>query len=238
MTESMEKLLKRTRLEKKLTINDVTKDLRIRKDHLVQFEKKIAETLGVYELGYLRSYAKYLGVDVNAYIADLKEKAKTANQEQKEESKNKFFKAATSPATTITVFVSIVALSISVAFLMMLHKKGPKDFQRPAENALVQVAVEKTGFSFEKKSPYEYLVSGNEENIGEPPHNIIARTNTTFTMIDPVQNKVINSGLIRTGEQLSLPKAQGNTGTPLSSIIIKTNVPDVFDAQQDIKENK
>ena len=90
MTNNIEKLLKKTRLDKQLSLDDVNRDLKIRKDHIKQFEKKIPELLGVYELGYLRCYAKHLGVEteVNNYIAYLKEKTKIASKNEKIQSES------------------------------------------------------------------------------------------------------------------------------------------------------
>lgn len=234
MTKSMEKILKQERLEKKLTLDDITRALKIRKDHIRQFEKKIPESLDVYKLGYLRSYAKYLNVDINDYIKDLKEKAAIAIRGKQDTSKNKIFKTIKTPAGIITIILSIIGLILSIMFLGVIDKKKlsvSHDQSNLKQNEPAISTPNKARFSVDKKGPYGYLVSG----IGSDNEiNIIASVNTTFTMIDPAKNKIVSRGAVRTGEQLFIPKDQDSK--IFTSLLIKTNVPDAFDVQQIIED--
>jgi len=232
MTETMEKLLKQARLDKDLKIEDVTRELKIRKDHLRKFERKIPDPLGVYELGYLRSYANYLGVGIHDYIEERKERANALAQENNNTNKNKIFKVIKTPTGLITIAISIVAVIASVVFLEVTGKTSIIGMSYQDSSALtrdenmVNVSSE-TSSSVEKQGPYDYLVKG----IGRDGEiNIIARVNTTFTMIDPVRNKIVSRGAVVAGGRLFVPKDQDSK--IFTSLLIKTNVPDAFDVQK------
>jgi cytoskeletal protein RodZ len=61
---SIKQLLKDAREAQKLSIDDVAKKLRISKRHLRALENNDENlTCDVYNLGFLRSYATYLGLD-------------------------------------------------------------------------------------------------------------------------------------------------------------------------------
>lgn len=73
---SIKQLLKKTREAQKLSIDDVAKKLRISKSYLRALENNEENlTCDVYTLGFLRSYAAYLGLDSESLCKELKEKA-------------------------------------------------------------------------------------------------------------------------------------------------------------------
>jgi cytoskeleton protein RodZ len=73
---SIKQLLKETREAQKLSIDDVAKKLRINKNYLRALENNEEElTCDVYTLGFLKSYATYLGLDSKTLCKELKEKA-------------------------------------------------------------------------------------------------------------------------------------------------------------------
>ena len=73
---SIKQLLKETRETQKLSIDDVAKKLRISKSYLRALESNDENlTCDVYTLGFLRSYAAYLGLDSESLCKELKEKA-------------------------------------------------------------------------------------------------------------------------------------------------------------------
>ena len=73
---SIKQLLKETRKAQKLSIDDAAKKLRINKNYLRALENN-EENLAcdVYTLGFLRSYATYLGLDSENLCKKFKEKA-------------------------------------------------------------------------------------------------------------------------------------------------------------------
>lgn len=73
---SIKQLLKETREAQKLSIDDVAKKLRISKNYLRALENNEENlTCDVYTIGFLRSYATYLGLDSESLCKELKEKA-------------------------------------------------------------------------------------------------------------------------------------------------------------------
>jgi cytoskeleton protein RodZ len=73
---SVKQLLKETREAQKLSIDDIAKKLRISKSYLRALESNDENlTCDVYTLGFLRSYAAYLGLDSESLCKELKEKA-------------------------------------------------------------------------------------------------------------------------------------------------------------------
>ncbi|MBX9786379.1 MAG: DUF4115 domain-containing protein [Alphaproteobacteria bacterium] len=73
---SIKQLLKETREIQKLSIDDVAKKLRINKNYLRALENNDENLIcDVYTLGFLRSYATYLGLDSENLCKELKEKA-------------------------------------------------------------------------------------------------------------------------------------------------------------------
>jgi cytoskeletal protein RodZ len=228
MTESMEKILKQARLDKNITIDDAARDLRIRKEIFKQFERKIPDPLGVYELGYLRSYAKYLNIDINGYIAHRKSEALSTAQEKKEASQNLLFKKMKTSPVSISIVVSVILAIVSVIFLGVMNKQKPSLSQDQTTVTQEESTPEsQTTLSIAKKGPYEYIVSGIDSNSDI---NIVAIANTNFKIIDQSKNKTITSGSILTGERLSVPKYQGDT------LLIQTTIPDAFDIQQLIQD--
>jgi cytoskeletal protein RodZ len=224
MTESMEKLLKQTRLDSNLSIEDIAQELRIRKEHLKQFEKKIPDPLSVYELGYLRSYAKYLGLDVSDYIAHRKERDIAAAQAIKEAKKNQFLNVIKKPRSSIIITISACALVASILLLGVMSKKTPvSDTTQDQE----QSTTIQQDFLVEQKGPYEYLITGIGSNSDI---NMVARAKTSFTILDPTTNKIISSGAIQSGQPLFIPR--DHDGKAFTSLLIKTTTLNAFDIQQ------
>ena len=83
MGPSVGQILKAARLARDLTLEAVAKSLRISKRHLLLFEED-NETLicDVYTLGFLRSYAQYLGLDKEDIIQMFKNKATSPQPSQ------------------------------------------------------------------------------------------------------------------------------------------------------------
>ena len=66
-------LLKEARKRKKLTLSQVAEHLKIQEEHLENIEKKKQLDLDVFTIGYIKLYAKYLRVNIDDYIQELKQ---------------------------------------------------------------------------------------------------------------------------------------------------------------------
>jgi cytoskeletal protein RodZ len=75
ISPSLGDIFKNARTEKNLTLNDVSEELKIRRFFLQSIEDEKYEMLpgGVYTIGFIRSYAKYLGLNQEAIMEQLKE---------------------------------------------------------------------------------------------------------------------------------------------------------------------
>lgn len=219
----MEKLLKQTRLDNSLLIDAIAQELRIKKEHLKQFEKKIPDPLSVYELGYLRSYAKRLNVDISDFIARRKERDIAATQALKEAKKNQILNVIKKPRSSIIITISACALVASILLLGVMSKKSPA----PSTSDQEQSTPMQQDFLIEQKSPYEYLITGIGSNSDI---NMVARAKTNFTILDPTTNKIISSGEIQPGQPLFIPRDQD--GKAFTSLLIKTTTLNAFDIQQ------
>lgn len=75
ISPSLGDIFKNARMEKNLSLNDVADELKIRRFFLQSIENEKYEMLpgGVYTIGFIRSYAKYLGLNQDAIIEQLKE---------------------------------------------------------------------------------------------------------------------------------------------------------------------
>ncbi|MBX9620830.1 MAG: DUF4115 domain-containing protein [Alphaproteobacteria bacterium] len=73
---SIKQLLKETREAQKLSIDDIAQKLRINKNYLRALENNEENlTCDVYTIGFLKSYATYLGLDSESLCKEFKEKA-------------------------------------------------------------------------------------------------------------------------------------------------------------------
>ena len=75
ISPSLGDIFKNARIEKNLSLSDVADELKIRKFFLQSIENEKYEMLpgGVYTIGFIKSYAKYLGLNQDAIVEQLKE---------------------------------------------------------------------------------------------------------------------------------------------------------------------
>jgi cytoskeletal protein RodZ len=75
ISPSLGDVFKNARIEQNLSLSDVADELKIRKFFLQSIENEKYEMLpgGVYTIGFIKSYAKYLGLNQDAIVEQLKE---------------------------------------------------------------------------------------------------------------------------------------------------------------------
>lgn len=80
-------VLKLTREEKNLTLNDVSSKLLIREKYLDAIESLNLKELpeAVYAIGFIKNYAKFLGLDPSEFISEYKNATKISDSEVNEE---------------------------------------------------------------------------------------------------------------------------------------------------------
>lgn len=77
VTPTLGQLFKKQRLHQKKTLEDVSEQLKIRRVFLQAIEDEQFDQLpgGVYTVGFIRSYAQYLGLDHDAIMEQLRDES-------------------------------------------------------------------------------------------------------------------------------------------------------------------
>ena len=214
--EPIEKLLKRARKERGLSIDDVARETRVRKVHLKQFETKLPEKLDVYQLGYLRLYARYLELDIQKYV-DAYQCGVNASRQTVTNAATGLLKMPFGSFWKNVLVAALIGVGITSVVIFGIKKPfHEKDFvQSPPQVETPPQSVE----YIKKIDSHTYVLTGTAEQLAKI--KIVASEATTFTVFDTEKN-VIAKGSLKIGELLSLPKDV--TG----AITIRTNLPDVL----------
>ena len=218
--EPLERLLKRTRKERGLSIEDVIRDTRLRKIHLKQFETKLPEHLDVYQIGYLRLYARYLDLNIQEYI-DAYQGNNNPSQQKSVDISKVFFKQPFAGFWKNVIALALVGALIAFgAFLIVkksVHEHKKKFLHTESKPQEASAPVDGL---IKKLNPHAYLLTGTAEQLSKV--KIIANEATSFTILDSEKN-IIAKGALKTGEQLLLP-----TDITTETITVPTSLPDVL----------
>lgn len=230
--ESIERLLRRARKEQGLSIEDVVRDTRVRKMHLKQFETKLPESLDVYQLGYLRLYAKYLGVDIQKYIGRLSQSSSHSEQPRADTNISK----QTNPikyAKTKNIIAALLIITLIISGILIVKKRrlhsnqGTPTTQQPVAEIKSDAIVTLDPISLKPIDNHTYSLNGTLEQLAKI--KIIAKENTSFTVMLAENNFVIAKGKLKAGEELILPKDDNIANKQLT---IKTNIAEALTLQQ------
>lgn len=121
-------ILRRTRTHYNLSLDDVANYLRIRASQLDALERGDIEQLPgrVYAIGYVRTYAEYLGLDGEKMIALFKQQA-TGHAAQKPEYHFPVAAAESKAPNIAVVFGSLAGLGLVLGVWMFLGNAGTRD---------------------------------------------------------------------------------------------------------------
>jgi transcriptional regulator with XRE-family HTH domain len=213
--EPIEKFLRNARKSKGLSLENAAHDTRIRKIHLKQFETKVPDELDVYQIGYLRLYSRYLGVDIQPYLDAHKAKARGQTAKDIREKPANLAKFITLGFGSTRALLVALALLLALISLVVTHRKkhevAPSTAQdAPSSQPNIIVASDR----------YTHILTNYFGKV-----KVVANIATVFTLVNPVHNNTIASGTLKAGEELTLPDAE--------SIIIKTTIPDALDIQEE-----
>lgn len=218
-TEPLERLLKRTRKEKGLSIDDVVRGTRLRKMHLKQFETKLPEQLDVYQLGYLRLYARYLELDIHKYIDDYQNRVNP--QKQKTSGVTQSFLSFPFMRFWKNIFVAAVIIIIIASGAFLVMKKPLNIYKKEASTQTVTDETPAPSEEIIKKlNPYTYVLTGPIAQLAKV--KIVANEATLFTLLDSEKN-ILAKGSLKAGELLSLPN-----DIKVETITIQTSIPNVL----------
>lgn len=229
--EPIERLLRRARKEQGLSIEDVVRDTRVRKIHLKQFETKLPEHLDVYQLGYLRLYAKYLGVDIQKYVRHLSQPPSLNEQPGRDTNISK----QASPvkyAKTKNIIAALVIIAFIVSGVLIAKKRkvhsneGTPTAQQPDVEIKSDAIVTEEPISLKPIDNYTYTLNGSLEQLAKI--KIIAKENTSFTVTLTENSSVIAKGKLKASEELILPK---DVSLANKQLTIKTNMAEALTLQ-------
>ncbi len=162
------KLLKKTRLSKKLTVREVSKHLNIRVVYLDALEKGDFDAIGapVYLFGFLRTYATFLGIDASDLQGQyLKETGilKQPNSLPDTESKTDCHLSLSNPFPSISII--FISLSILVVLLLAWYFYNPFSAKEP----IVKEKASLASLTEEKSAPSPIEKAPNKASV--PVHN-------------------------------------------------------------------
>jgi cytoskeletal protein RodZ len=210
-TDSIEKFLRSARKSQGISLDNVANDTKIRKIYLKQFETSVPDKLDVYQIGYLRLYARYLGVDIQAEAL----KQLNNNTGKNSASLSSIMRRGLNVPRTLLIALALM-LALASLVIAQWKKRG-----LPPEPSTVQ---DSSGLQVNESvasqtDRYTHLLTDYSGKV-----KVIANIATVFALVDPVSNATIARGTLKSGEELILPNAK--------SIIVKTTIPDALDFQQ------
>ena len=105
-------ILKSSRLKSKKSLEEISSELCIRKIYLIALEEGDYETLPPipYGVGYVRTYARYLGLNPERAVKLYKNASKTEEQNQEEEMTEKTEANKISSKHLIVGIISLIAI--------------------------------------------------------------------------------------------------------------------------------
>jgi transcriptional regulator with XRE-family HTH domain len=160
--EQLGEILKKTRLEKGLTLEQVEKDTKIRKEFLEAMENENWDYFSeyIYLKNFLRTYCRYLELDNSEYLYFLIENLKPKSRPQKLPEK---IDLTTAPCHKTKVFFAIFAILI-LFFTSYIYKQYITSSLNVAEVPKFDETSEQHELKFEQ-SEQEQSESGEQEVI-------------------------------------------------------------------------
>jgi len=150
---SFGRYLKAIRIEKGISLEEVSRETRIRTDKLLLIEKEDHDKLPaeVFMKGFLRAYARAVGADdeeaVRRYVPSLHAFRKIARSEAN------FIRLSTKSWAHLFVSLGILLCIIAASVFIMSSIHGPTQADFQANQQRVEAAVDKTNHEVDIKSP-------------------------------------------------------------------------------------
>lgn len=209
-------ILYKNRINKKLTIEEISKDLKISKDILLKFEnndiKKNADI--VFIIGHLRAYSRFLDLDQNQVVGEFKKQISYNENIVSHNITKPFSENYKFNINKILSFVTIFIICSSFYFLFVSEDKGKPEF------ALIPDIPESDLPTIEKLSIENIAINKIEnENNSNNFSSVIASTdnyeehqssivtlkilNPTWIQVRNVHDKILLSKLMDTNEEYS-----------------------------------
>ena len=207
-------ILRRARTQYNLTLDDVGKALRIRSSQLGALEEGRNDQLPgrVYAIGFVRSYAEYLGLDGNKMVYLYKSQSAAPGKKPElhfpapaSESKAPNLAILAGSLAALILIVSIMAIfSGKVSYRSVIPSAQDESLlmaytmvEMPMETALNSVIAQ----TIEKK--------GLESILRPQSRIVITALNSVWMEIRTVDKRVLLSRIIKKGDIYTVPNAPG-----------------------------
>ncbi len=192
--KSLGSVLKRARREKKLKLEDVASKLKIRLRYLTEVEEGSDKgTPIVYKIGYIRAYAKHLGVDVEEYLKGVNVESGSKFSPVEES----YLEQTKPPFLTVGIAIFCICLSIVVVAIYNIQSY-PKDNKSVSHEQMAGANVAQLFVNSEST----YFL----ENAGENKSLVAVVAKADLTVqVQNEQGKLLESRKLKAGESFSLP---------------------------------
>lgn len=224
-------VLKTTRERRSLTLSQAAQRINVREEYLEKIENDEVLNNDVFTIGYIRLYSKYLRVNVDTLIKELKEEisevvedsveAIAGEDERKSSggySKKKIFAVA---AITIILLISTFSYLGKDRVKEDLENKSvpKKSIDLTEEKTSVNVLEEKYLVNRIDDSRFEIKNISNPRNI-----KVLALDSTVVTFIDE-SGKSVKELFVKLGDNADLPEGYKN-------LTVKTRIPSSIKIQE------
>lgn len=160
---SVGEILKQQRLKKQLALEEVEKDLRIRKKYLEKIEKNNWDFASrIYIIGILKNYARYLGLDENKILAFFRrEYAKVEKVEFRKRISSTLLSSDTHKLIKIISFLIVSLFIVYFGFQIYNYFSPPKiEIISPKTNYFTKEKVVK--IKGKTKTESQVFINDNE----------------------------------------------------------------------------
>lgn len=221
---SLGQKLQKAREDKKIALEDVCDFLKIRRFFLESIEKGQFDKLPgtVYTVGFIRSYAQYLGVDVGQEIEYI---FSFSNPEEQKTPKQSYVLNQTSHSVSPKVLVASIALLMAFGGVFIYGKyfyfNKDSALSKSVDDAFLQTNV-------------------NKENLAAIPHNSSGQTSLslsasrqTWVKITDADGKLVVARLVKPGDIYEIDTKEGYHLTTADAGALKFSInQDVFSLSQ------
>lgn len=229
-------ILRTTREKRNLTLSQAAQKIKVREEYLEKIENDAVLSKDVFTIGYIRLYSKYLRVNVDNLINELKDGISEAVEDSIESITDELVekKPAKHNKKKLFVVAAITAVSI-VALLSFLSQKEvaqEKQIDKVQKEAAKEMAkpqaeeIQNVQQKEEEKYSIDKIDDGHFDvkNIGNDsrPH-ILALDSTMVTFLSEA-GEVIEEIFVKLGDKKDIPKGHKN-------ISIKTRIPSSIKVQ-------
>lgn len=230
-------ILKSTRERRNLTLSQAAGKIKVREEYLEKIENDEVLENDVFTIGYLRLYSKYLRVNIEGMIDELKTGISEIVEESVEEITENFEGKKQTAFNKRKVFLVVALTVVSIFTALLLLSKGDVEADLKKNDAeLKEVTKESAKTKVKEDSGAKAnhgihvvtKVSDSQfevKNINQESNsiNVVALDSTMVTFLD-TSGTMIKEVFMNLGEKIPFPKGY-------KDILVKTRIPLAIEVQ-------